>query len=532
RLDGLVKEVEELEGNGDQGSGGLKNRQPWGCSYKEFLACNPKEYDEKGGAIVFTYWIEKIESVQDARYYSIILSKMPKVYGHLILSMFMLDYAYSICSVSDNGKGRGIDIIATYISWLIKLLGLWEMWHIGNEIDLVVVCAKLAIALVSFSKPLFLIDLLGGMELCKGLEMLFDYCDNVGGHCGYPGLYSGRNGLVVQEEVVMVCHENVVRIPLEGDEIRRVHGECTQRVVKTLMNTKTSKGRDAALAEMLRDLDQQIEKRADDGCTLWIKLYSRYEYEIRYHPVWSKGMILASQKGGDSRRECSHRKASWYNGMRLMHPRVLGTYRERIVVFYLGDMYCSHGVEKDIVTYVSNCLNMFRGESYEVKDFGLLKQPKILDVKMRDRITGILFKSLVIWAEIGRSSLIGPKLVQETTDKVVLVKERPNWQEIIQRAMFDLCVSVRVEVVRSCIVKGDALEAYRLRLPEELSSVHDTFHVSNLKKCLADANLHVPLNEIKIDKTLRFVEEPVEIMDRGIRSLKRSKISLVKVRWN
>nr|GEV26793.1 hypothetical protein [Tanacetum cinerariifolium] len=73
--------------------------------------------------------------------------------------------------------------------------------------------------------------------------------------------------------------------------------------------------------------------------------------------------------------------------------------------------------------------------------------------------------------------------------------------------------------------------AYRLRLPEELSSVHDTFHVSNLKKCLADANLHVPLYEIKVDKTFRFVEEPVEIMDREVKSLKRSKISIVKVRW-
>ncbi|GJR39088.1 hypothetical protein Tco_1214772 [Tanacetum coccineum] len=70
--------------------------------------------------------------------------------------------------------------------------------------------------------------------------------------------------------------------------------------------------------------------------------------------------------------------------------------------------------------------------------------------------------------------------------------------------------------------------AYRLRLSEELSGVHDTFHVSNLKKCLADASLHVPLDEIKVDKTLRFVEEPVEIMDREIKSLKHSKISLVK----
>ncbi|GKD13405.1 hypothetical protein Tco_1197812 [Tanacetum coccineum] len=74
--------------------------------------------------------------------------------------------------------------------------------------------------------------------------------------------------------------------------------------------------------------------------------------------------------------------------------------------------------------------------------------------------------------------------------------------------------------------------AYRLRLSEELSGVHDTFHVLNLKKCLADASLHVSLDKIKVDKTLRFVEEPVEIMDREIKSLKRSKMSLVKVRWN
>nr|GFB16511.1 putative reverse transcriptase domain-containing protein [Tanacetum cinerariifolium] len=61
--------------------------------------------------------------------------------------------------------------------------------------------------------------------------------------------------------------------------------------------------------------------------------------------------------------------------------------------------------------------------------------------------------------------------------------------------------------------------AYRLRLPEELSSVHDTFHVSNLKKCLANANLHMPLKEIKIDKILRFVAELVEIKDRKVKSL-------------
>ncbi|GKC78364.1 putative reverse transcriptase domain-containing protein [Tanacetum coccineum] len=60
----------------------------------------------------------------------------------------------------------------------------------------------------------------------------------------------------------------------------------------------------------------------------------------------------------------------------------------------------------------------------------------------------------------------------------------------------------------------DEAHASRLRLPKELNSVHDTFHESNLKKCLADACLHVPLDEIKVGKTLRFVEKPVEIMDR------------------
>ncbi|GJR59285.1 putative reverse transcriptase domain-containing protein [Tanacetum coccineum] len=62
--------------------------------------------------------------------------------------------------------------------------------------------------------------------------------------------------------------------------------------------------------------------------------------------------------------------------------------------------------------------------------------------------------------------------------------------------------------------------------------VHDTFHVSNLKKCLADVNLHVPLEEVKIDDKLHFVEEPTEIMDREVKKLKKRRIPILKVRWN
>ncbi|GJV04726.1 hypothetical protein Tco_1338295 [Tanacetum coccineum] len=123
-------------------------------------------------------------------------------------------------------------------------------------------------------------------------------------------------------------------------------------------------------------------------------------------------------------------------------------------------------------------------------------------------------KSPVLWAEIGESSLIGPEFVQETTDKVILIKENLKAARDRQKSYVELCLSRPFEILERI---GPV--AYRLRLPEELSGVHDTFHMSNLKKCLADANLHVPLNEIKIDKTLRFVEEPVENMDHEIKTI-------------
>ncbi|GJY30192.1 hypothetical protein Tco_0413687 [Tanacetum coccineum] len=74
--------------------------------------------------------------------------------------------------------------------------------------------------------------------------------------------------------------------------------------------------------------------------------------------------------------------------------------------------------------------------------------------------------------------------------------------------------------------------AYRLELPEQLSRVHSTFHVSNLKKCFVDEPLAIPLKEIQIDDKLNFIKEPVEIMDREVKRLKKSHIPIVKVRWN
>ncbi|GKE73526.1 putative reverse transcriptase domain-containing protein [Tanacetum coccineum] len=161
----------------------------------------------------------------------------------------------------------------------------------------------------------------------------------------------------------------------------------------------------------------------------------------------------------------------------------------------------------------------------------------------------------VLWVEIGEGSLIGPVLVLETTDKVVMIKEKLKATRDRQKSYADkrrkplefevgdqvlLKVSPWKGVVRFGkkgklepryvgpfeILERIGLVAYKLRLPEELSSVHETFHVSTLKKCLADANLHVPFDEIKVDKTLHFVEELVEIMEREIKKLKRRNIAL------
>nr|GFD21031.1 putative reverse transcriptase domain-containing protein [Tanacetum cinerariifolium] len=74
--------------------------------------------------------------------------------------------------------------------------------------------------------------------------------------------------------------------------------------------------------------------------------------------------------------------------------------------------------------------------------------------------------------------------------------------------------------------------AYKLDLAEELSRDYNTFHVSNLNKCHANEPLAVPLDGLHFDDKLHFMEEPIEIMDREVKRLKRSQIPLVKIRWN
>ncbi|GJY94078.1 putative reverse transcriptase domain-containing protein [Tanacetum coccineum] len=166
--------------------------------------------------------------------------------------------------------------------------------------------------------------------------------------------------------------------------------------------------------------------------------------------------------------------------------------------------------------------------------------------------------SLIMWDEVGEGKLIGHKLVQETTEKISQIMDRLKAARDRQKSYADMrrkplefsvgdYVLLKVSPLKGVVRFGkkwklaprfvgpfEIIEkvghvAYRLVLPEELNGVHDTFHVSNLKKCFV---LQVPLDEIRVDAKLNFIEEPVEILEREFKKLKRSRIAIVKVRWN
>nr|GFC79669.1 reverse transcriptase domain-containing protein [Tanacetum cinerariifolium] len=129
--------------------------------------------------------------------------------------------------------------------------------------------------------------------------------------------------------------------------------------------------------------------------------------------------------------------------------------------------------------------------------------------------------SPVCWTEVGEALILGPELIQETTEKIVQIKQRIQAARDRQKSYTD----VKRKPMKFQF--GDKLE-----LPEELSRVHNTFRVSNLKKCHADEPLAVPLDGLHFDDKLHFVEDLVEIVDREVKWLNRSRIPLVKVRWN
>nr|GFC70715.1 putative reverse transcriptase domain-containing protein [Tanacetum cinerariifolium] len=170
-------------------------------------------------------------------------------------------------------------------------------------------------------------------------------------------------------------------------------------------------------------------------------------------------------------------------------------------------------------------------------------------------------RSPVCWTEVGEAQFLDPELIQETTEEIVQIKQGMQAARDRQKSYADLKREpMKFQVRDKATLKvlpwkgvvrfgkrgklnpryvgpfkvlervGDV--AYKLDLLEELSRVHNMFHMSNLKKCHADEPLVVPLDGLHFDDKLHFVEEQVEIVDHEVKRLKRSRIPLVKVRWN
>nr|GEV16946.1 putative reverse transcriptase domain-containing protein [Tanacetum cinerariifolium] len=168
-------------------------------------------------------------------------------------------------------------------------------------------------------------------------------------------------------------------------------------------------------------------------------------------------------------------------------------------------------------------------------------------------------RSLVCWSEVGESQLTGPELVRETMEKIVQIKNRlltsrqKSYADLKRRLMeFEVGdkVMLKVSPWRGVIHFGKRRKlsprfirpfkvierigpvAYKLGLPDKLRGIHDTFHVSNLKRYFVNDDVVIPLDEVQLNDKLHFFEESVEIMDREVKRLKQSRILIVNVRWN
>ncbi|GKB28323.1 putative reverse transcriptase domain-containing protein [Tanacetum coccineum] len=175
-----------------------------------------------------------------------------------------------------------------------------------------------------------------------------------------------------------------------------------------------------------------------------------------------------------------------------------------------------------------------------------------------EALYGCKCRSPICWAKVGDSQLTGPEIIHETTEKIVQIKSHIQAARDHQKSYADvrlkplefqvgdkviLKVSPCKGVIRfgkrgklnHCYIRPFKILAkvgtivYRIELPEQLSRVHSTFHVSNSKKCMSDETISIPLDEIQIDDKFHFIEEPIEIIDREVKCLKQIRIPIVKV---
>nr|GEV41318.1 putative reverse transcriptase domain-containing protein [Tanacetum cinerariifolium] len=216
-------------------------------------------------------------------------------------------------------------------------------------------------------------------------------------------------------------------------------------------------------------------------------------------------------------------------------------------------LYWWPNMKADIATYVSKCLTRAKVKAEHQRPSGLLLQPKIPEWKW-DNITIDFVTKLpkssqgydTIWVIVDRlteSAIFVPMRETDPMEKIVgiYLKEKALGTSLDMSTAYhpetdgqsERTIQTLEDMLRACAINfGKGTVAYKLELPQELNRVHNTFHVSNLKKFHADEPLAVPLDGLHFDDKLYFVEEPVEIVDREFKWLKRSCIPLFKVRLN
>ncbi|GJX54451.1 putative reverse transcriptase domain-containing protein [Tanacetum coccineum] len=230
---------------------------------------------------------------------------------------------------------------------------------------------------------------------------------------------------------------------------------------------------------------------------------------------------------------------------------------EKLTRLYLKEIVCRHGVPVSIISdrdshFTSRFwrslqealgTNLDMSTAYHPQTDGQIERTiQTLSIKAApyEALYGRKCRSPICWSEIKNRLLTARSRQKSYVDRranplefevgdMVLLKVSP-WKGDIRFGKREKLSPRYIGPFK--ILARVGLVAYTLELPEELKGIHSTFHVSNLKKCLAEGDIVVLMKEIKLDDKLPIIEEPVEVVDREVKRLKQSRIPIVKVHWN